>query len=70
MLQRKGSQVFERDASELQETFLHSCKNFLVNALRNWNLVPVIMCWTEKNSPFSFSIELSEAEILMDYLGL
>lgn len=32
--QRSGSQVLEKDTSELQELHIHSSKSFLVNPLR------------------------------------
>lgn len=58
--QRNGSWVLETDASELQETHIHNCKLFLINALRKGGQGPVIGA-ARTNGKFSCSTNSFQA---------
>lgn len=66
---RNGSQVLERDTSELRETHIHNYEPFLVNALRKGGQRPLDRCWLEQIVHFPGSVELSQAGSLMWGVG-
>lgn len=59
IFQRNGSQVLEKNASELEETHIHNCKPFFSKYSKRRKSEIIVRYWLEKIVNFPGCLELS-----------